>query len=109
MFKAQNISCLILLIEFETFYLNLKILQMLNCILGMVEKTQRAITILQQRQSSQHLQHGLRTPEDIIDEVQTSAVRAVNEVRIGAKIQGILLQELYNMIHESIFQNLNIF
>jgi runt-related transcription factor 1 len=54
---------------------------MLNCILGMVEKTQRAITILQQRQTAAST---LRSTEDIIEEVQASAVRAVNEVKQNA-------------------------
>ncbi|XP_023349495.1 protein CBFA2T3 [Eurytemora carolleeae] len=54
---------------------------MLNCILGMVEKTQRAISILQQRQTTAAT---LRSTEDIIEEVQASAVRAVNEVKQNA-------------------------
>jgi len=54
---------------------------MLNCILGMVEKTQRAISILQQRQTTAAT---LRSTEDIVEEVQASAVRAVNEVKQNA-------------------------
>ena len=45
---------------------------MLNCIMGMVEKTQRAITILQQRQTTANT---LRSTEEIIEEVQASALR----------------------------------
>jgi hypothetical protein len=54
---------------------------MLNCILGMVEKTQRAITILQQRQSAAA---SLRTTEDLVEEVQNRAVQAVAEVKAAA-------------------------
>jgi hypothetical protein len=56
-------------------------LQMLNCILGMVEKTQRAITILQQRQSAAA---SLRTTEDLVEEVQNRAIQAVSEVKAAA-------------------------
>ena len=55
--------------------------QMLNCILGMVEKTQRAITILQQRQSAAA---SLRTTEDLVEEVQNRAIQAVAEVKAAA-------------------------
>ncbi len=54
---------------------------MLNCILGMVEKTQRAITILQQRQSAAA---SLRTTEDLVEEVQNRAIQAVSEVKAAA-------------------------
>ena len=40
---------------------------MLNCILGMVEKTQSALTILQQRQSEAA---NLRTTEEAVADVQ---------------------------------------
>lgn len=40
---------------------------MLNCILGMVEKTQSALTILQQRQSEAAT---LRTTEEAVADVQ---------------------------------------
>ena len=66
---------------------------MLNCILGMVEKTQRAITILQQRQTAAA---ALRSTEDIIEEVQASAVRAVNEVKQNA------LAEIARARHEAL-------
>ena len=42
---------------------------MLNCILGMVEKTQSALTILQQRQSEAAT---LRTTEEAVADVQVS-------------------------------------
>ena len=51
---------------------------MLTCILGMVEKTQRAITILQQRQmKATHI----RTTEEIVDAVQEKAITAITEVK----------------------------
>ena len=52
---------------------------MLNCILGMLEKTQRAITILQQRQTTPA---NIRTTEEIVDAVQEKAkVEAIMEVK----------------------------
>jgi hypothetical protein len=47
----------------------------------MVEKTQRAITILQQRQSAAA---NLRTTEDLVEEVQNRAIQAVAEVKAVA-------------------------
>ena len=51
---------------------------MLTCILGMVEKTQRAITILQQRQMT--ITH-IRTTEEIVDAVHEKAITALTEVK----------------------------
>ena len=57
---------------------------MLNCILGMVEKTQRAITILQQRQTTAA---NLRTTEEIVAAVQDKANTAIMEVKQAAMEQ----------------------
>ena len=65
---------------------------MLNCILGMVEKTQRAINILQQRQTAVN---NLKTTEEIIEDIQACAVRAVNEVKKNA------LSEIARTRHEA--------
>lgn len=54
---------------------------MLNCILGMVEKTQRALGILQQRHSTTN---NMRTTEELVAEVQHKAQSAVNEVKEAA-------------------------
>ena len=51
---------------------------MLTCILGMVEKTQHAITILQQRQTT--ATH-IRTAEEIVDAVQEKTKAAMIEVK----------------------------
>ena len=51
---------------------------MLTCILGMVEKTQRAITILQQRQKTSA---NIRTTEEIMDAVKDKAKAAIMEVK----------------------------
>ena len=48
---------------------------MLNCILGMVEKTQSALTILQQRQSEAA---NLRTTEEAVADVQVSIVNGMS-------------------------------
>ena len=54
---------------------------MLTCILGMVEKTQRAITILQHRQTSTS---NIRTNEEIVASVQDKANAAIMEVKQAA-------------------------
>ena len=54
---------------------------MLTCILGMVEKTQRAITILQQRQISVA---NIRTTEEVVAAVQEKANTAIMEVKYAA-------------------------
>ena len=54
---------------------------MLTCILGMVEKTQRAITILQQRQTATA---NIRTPEEIVAAVQDKANSAIMEGKKAA-------------------------
>ena len=54
---------------------------MLTCILGMVEKTQRAITILQQRQISVA---NIRTTEEVVAAVQEKANAAIMEVKYAA-------------------------
>ena len=57
------------------------LIQMLNCILGMVEKTQRALGILQQRHNTAN---NMRTTEELVGEVQRRAEVAVNEVKMAA-------------------------
>ena len=57
------------------------LLQMLNCICGMVEKTQSAISILQQRQADIV---DIRTTEELVAEVQTKASIAIMEVKQAA-------------------------
>ena len=54
---------------------------MLNCICGMVEKTQSAISILQQRQADIV---DIRTTEELVAEVQTKASIAIMEVKQAA-------------------------
>ena len=54
---------------------------MLNCICGMVEKTQSAISILQQRQAE--VAH-IKTAEELVAEVQTKASIAIMEVKQAA-------------------------
>ena len=54
---------------------------MLTCILGMVEKTQRAITILQQRQTATA---NIQTTEEIVAAVQDKANSAIMEVKQAA-------------------------
>ena len=54
---------------------------MLNCISGMVEKTQSAISILQQRQSEVA---NVRTVEELVAEVQAKANIAILEVKKAA-------------------------
>ena len=54
---------------------------MLNCILGMVEKTQRAIRILQQRQhTTPSNSTNNRTTEEVVADLQTRANLAILEV-----------------------------
>ena len=57
------------------------LLQMLNYICGMVEKTQSAISILQQRQADIV---NIRTTEELVAEVQTKASIAIMEVKQAA-------------------------
>ena len=54
---------------------------MLNCISGMVEKTQRAITILQQRQAESG---NMRSSEEMVADMQTKASLAIMEVKQAA-------------------------
>ena len=54
---------------------------MLNCISGMVEKTQRAISILQQRQSEAA---NVRSAEELVADIQTKASLAIMEVKQAA-------------------------
>eukprot|EP00091_Calanus_sinicus_P006782 TRINITY_DN17533_c0_g1_i1.p2 TRINITY_DN17533_c0_g1~~TRINITY_DN17533_c0_g1_i1.p2 ORF type:complete len:137 (-),score=24.63 TRINITY_DN17533_c0_g1_i1:249-659(-) len=54
---------------------------MLNCISGMVEKTQSAISILQQRQADVV---NIRATEDLVAEFQTKASNAIMEVKQAA-------------------------
>ena len=54
---------------------------MLTCILGMVEKTQRAITILQQRQTTAAK---VQTTEEIVAAVQDKVNTAIMEVKQAA-------------------------
>ena len=54
---------------------------MLNCICGMVEKTQSAISILQQRQAEVSR---IRDAEELVAEVQAKASVAILEVKQAA-------------------------
>merc|ERR1719483_842067 len=63
---------------------------MLNCILGMVEKTQSAISILQQRQTEVG---NIRTSEEMVAEVQARASMAIMEVKQVAVEQIRLARE----------------
>ena len=54
---------------------------MLNCISGMVEKTQSAISILQQRQAEVA---SVRHAEELAAEVETKAKQAIVEVKEAA-------------------------
>ena len=54
---------------------------MLNCISGMVEKTQSAISILQQRQAEVANVMGA---EELVAEVQAKAIAAISEVKQAA-------------------------
>ena len=54
---------------------------MLNCISGMVEKTQSAISILQQRQAEVV---NVRNAEELVAEVQAKANKAILEVKEAA-------------------------
>merc|ERR1712142_555696 len=63
----------------EDEWKNIKV--MLNCICGMVEKTQSAISILQQRQADIV---DIRTTEELVAEVQTKASIAIMEVKQAA-------------------------
>ena len=54
---------------------------MLNCISGMVEKTQRAISILQQRQAEVT---NVRSAEELVADIQTKASLAIMEVKQAA-------------------------
>ena len=55
--------------------------QMLNCISGMVEKTQRAISILQQRQAEAA---NVRSAEELVADIQSKASLAILEVKQAA-------------------------
>ena len=54
---------------------------MLNCISGMVEKTQRAISILQQRQAEAA---NVRSAEELVADIQAKASLAILEVKQSA-------------------------
>ena len=53
----------------------------MNCICGMVEKTQSAISILQQRQAEVS---SIRATEELVEEVQSKATIAIMEVKQSA-------------------------
>merc|ERR1712106_787976 len=63
----------------EDEWKNIKV--MLNCISGMVEKTQSAISILQQRQTEGV---NVRNAEELVAEVQANANKAILEVKEAA-------------------------
>jgi len=63
----------------EDEWKNIKV--MLNCISGMVEKTQRAISILQQRQSEAA---NVRSAEELVADIQAKASLAILEVKQSA-------------------------
>ena len=54
---------------------------MLNCISGMVDKTQRAISILQQRQGEAV---SMRSTEELLSDIQNKANLAIMEVKQSA-------------------------
>ena len=54
---------------------------MLNCISGMVEKTQRPISILQQRQTEAA---NVRSAEELVADIQAKASLAILEVKQSA-------------------------
>ena len=58
---------------------------MLNCILGMVEKTQSALTILQQRQSEAAT---LRTTEEAVADVQVCVHLILADTKFSAHLFG---------------------
>lgn len=63
----------------EDEWKNIKV--MLNCISGMVEKTQRAISILQQRQTEAA---NVRSTEELVADIQAKASLAILEVKQSA-------------------------
>merc|ERR1719203_297452 len=63
----------------EDEWKNIKV--MLNCISGMVEKTQRAISILQQRQTEAA---NVRSAEELVADIQAKASLAILEVKQSA-------------------------
>merc|ERR1719203_962805 len=63
----------------EDEWKNIKV--MLNCISGMVEKTQRAISILQQRQAEAA---NVRSAEELVADIQSKASLAILEVKQAA-------------------------
>jgi len=71
---------------------------MLNCIAGMVEKTQSAINILQQRQTEVA---NIRNTEDILAEVQSRAHQAIVEVK------QVALEEIKTIKKEKIVETQN--
>ena len=60
---------------------------MLNCILGMVEKTQSALTILQQRQSEAAT---LRTTEEAVADVQVCTLSKKHHILANTKFSANL-------------------
>ena len=54
---------------------------MLNCISGMVEKTQRAISILQQRQTEAA---NVKSAEELVADIRAKASLAILEVKQSA-------------------------
>ena len=76
----------------KTFILTV-LFQMLNCISGMVEKTQSAISILQQRQAEAA---NIRNAEELVAEVQAKATIAIMEVKQAAleEIKKVKREEL---------------
>ena len=77
--KNIQVRTVVRLVEVQVMTLCFQV--MLNCILGMVEKTQSALTILQQRQSEAA---SLRTAEEAVAEVQARANLAIMEVKAAA-------------------------
>merc|ERR1711915_29278 len=75
----------------EDEWKNIKV--MLNCISGMVEKTQSAISILQQRQAEAA---NIRNAEELVAEVQPKATIAIMEVKQAAleEIKKVKREEL---------------
>ena len=76
---------------------------MLDCICGMVEKTQSAINILQQRQIEPS---NIRNTEELVTEVQNKASIAITEVKEAAleeikQAESIMKQKVSDTVNNS--------
>jgi len=85
----------------EEEWKNIKV--MLDCICGMVEKTQSAINILQQRQIEPS---NIRDTEELVTEVQNKASIAITEVKVAAleeikQAESIMKQKVSDTVNNS--------